>query len=199
MWRNARGSQLSKWKLGNNNNNNNNNNNYYYYYYYYNDDYTNNNSNNLFLSLTFTRRQSEGQLYSRPPSTVTLTLSQHGWNTRFAYSLTHFNIRIKFNENSSRGRRDKKRKGNQRFKFVTFSCDLEPQPACWVIGSAHRLTKANVWQKCLKILPGVKKIWSGHKIKGSISWPWIVALTLSRHYLVMGSAHYLMRQTIYQM
>ena len=36
----------------------------------------------------------------------------------------------------------------------------------------------------MKILPGVKEIWSVHRIKGSNSWHSIMTLTLSRHGLL---------------
>ena len=60
----------------------------------------------------------------------------------------------------------------------------------WVIDSAHRLTKVNIWPK-FKENPstGIGDIHSGHEIQGSNLWPWTVTLTLCRHGLVMSSAH----------
>ena len=48
-----------------------------------------------------------------------------------------------------------------------------------------------------KILPGVKEIWSGHKIKGSNTWPAVVTLILSWHGWVTGSAHHLTEVSIW--
>ena len=70
---------------------------------------------------------------------------------------------------------------------------------CWVMGSAHHLTKANIWPKFNKYL---SKGW------GDMEWTWnsrlelmtfTVTLTLSRYAWVMGSAHHLsLRQTFDQ-
>ena len=49
----------------------------------------------------------------------------------------------------------------------------------------------------IKILPGVKEIWSGHEIQGSYSWVFIVTLNLSQHGCVMDSAHFLTEANIW--
>ena len=36
------------------------------------------------------------------------------------------------------------RTGNQRFKLVTFNCDLDLESACEGMGSVHRLNEANI-------------------------------------------------------
>ena len=52
-------------------------------------------------------------------------------------------------------------------------------------------------QRLMKILPGVKEIWSGHEIKGSDSWPSTVTLTLRPHDWVMGSTHCLTKVNVW--
>ena len=86
-------------------------------------------------------------------------------------------------------------------KLKVNSCDMQLWPWTswhgWVIGSAHRLTAAKFDQSLIQILPGVKDVWKGHKTQGSKSWPSFMTLTLSRHGLVMGSAHHLTEANIW--
>ena len=82
---------------------------------------------------------------------------------------------------------------NWRPSIVTLTSSLH----CWVMGSAHHLTKVNIWPKFNKYLSKVQEIWSEHEIQGSNSWPLTVTLTLSRHSRVMGSAHHLTKVNIW--
>ena len=68
---------------------------------------------------------------------------------------------------------------------------------CWVMGSAHHLTKANIWPKFNKYLSKVQEMWSEHEIQGSNSRPLTVTLTLSWHAWVMGSEHCLTKANIW--
>ena len=65
--------------------------------------------------------------------------------------------------------------------------------AC-VMGSAHRLTKANIWPKFHEIFQRVQELWSEKERDG---WPSIVTLTLSLHHWVIGSTHHLTKANIW--
>ena len=79
-------------------------------------------------------------------------------------------------------------------KIVTLTLSLH----CWVKGSAHHLTKANIFNlNLINIIQRVQEIWTEHEIQGSNSWPLTVTLTLSRHAWVMGSAHRLTKANIW--
>ena len=96
---------------------------------------------------------------SLPPSTLTLSL--HSWNISFAYRLNEMNIWLKFNENPSRHKGDMEQTGNQRLKLVIFNCDLDFELAWLSYGFCTSSHWDNTFNQILmKILPGVKEIWT---------------------------------------
>ena len=101
-----------------------------------------------------TRRQSEVQLYPIPQNDrvvgplVVQTAWLSCWHSRlwikvsrvqiplkaeFFNSLTEVNNWLRFNEKPSSNKEDMEQTVNQRFKLLTFNCDLDFEPACWVI------------------------------------------------------------------
>ena len=80
------------------------------------------------------------------PSTVTLTMSLHCWVMGSAHHLTKANIWPKFNKYLSKGSGDMVWTWNSRLKLVTLTVTSTRQHA-WVMGSAHRLAKTNIWPK----------------------------------------------------
>ena len=60
------------------------------------------------------------------PSTVTLTLSLHGWSIGSAHWLTEVNILSKFNENLSNGKGYLKLKQNSSPDKLTFQLGIYP-------------------------------------------------------------------------
>ena len=62
------------------------------------------------------------------------------------------------------------RTGNQRFQLVTLNYDLDLESMSqhvesWILHNVSLRQTSD--QNFMKILPGVKEIWSRHKIKGS--------------------------------
>ena len=86
--------------------------------------------------------------------------------------------------------------------WVETNCDGR-----WTTRGTDYLMDEWTWQKqyvspklggdIMKILPGVKEIWSRHEIQGSNLWPSTVTLTLGGHGWVMGSAHHLTQANIW--
>ena len=88
---------------------------------------------NMNLNITW-QEGSLNESYIHTALNCDLELESDGWNISFAYSLTEVNIWLKLNKTPSRDKRDMERTGNQKFKLMTFDCDLDLEPTCWVHG-----------------------------------------------------------------
>ena len=76
---------------------------------------------------------------------------------------------------------------------MTLTVALTLSRHAWVLGSAHRLNKANIWPKFHKNLSKG----SGDMKRTRDRWPSIVTLTLTLHRWVLGSTHHLTKANIW--
>ena len=77
------------------------------------------------------------------PSTVTLTLSQHGWFMSSAHHICKENSWLKLNENRLRDERDMEQTWNARLKHMTLTLG----PHGRIMDSANSRCEENIWLK----------------------------------------------------
>ena len=107
-------------------------------------------------------------------------------SARFLTVATEPKIWPKFYENAFWHKGDMELTWNEGLKLMTFNCDLDLEPAGWVMSYVYHFTAANIWPKFNKNPSRGKGDLEKHKIEWSNWQPSTVTLVYD---WMVGSAH----------